>query len=154
MLSILYFLLAAVVAVPLFKKLGLGSILGYLTAGVFIGPQLLGLIDDPEKVLGFAEIGVILLLFVIGLELEPAKLWAMRNRVVGLGGAQMAATSVLLYALLQAFTEMPPIAALIVALALALSSTAFALQLMADKGVLGNQEGRSGFPFCCFRIWP
>ena len=93
--SVVYFLLAAALAVPLFKKLGLGAILGYLAAGVIIGPQVLGLIDDPEKVLHFSEIGVILLLFVIGLELEPAKLWAMRAQVLLLGSGQLFITCLL-----------------------------------------------------------
>ncbi|HEX4842400.1 MAG TPA: monovalent cation:proton antiporter-2 (CPA2) family protein, partial [Limnobacter sp.] len=138
-------------AVPLFKKLGLGAILGYLAAGVVIGPQVLGLIDDPEKVLHFSEIGVILLLFVIGLELEPAKLWAMRTQVLLLGTGQMLLTAVVVYGVLAFLFEMNSSAALVISLALALSSTAFAIQLMADQGILGNEDGRRGFSMLLFQ---
>lgn len=151
MLSVVYFLLAAAVAVPLFKRFGLGSILGYLAAGIFIGPSVFGLIDDPEKVLHFSEVGVILLLFVIGLELEPAKLWAMRNRVVGLGAGQLGLTALVVYFTLNTLFGMESNSALVIALALALSSTAFAIQLMADKGILGNQDGRNGFSVLLFQ---
>uniref|UniRef100_UPI003513717D monovalent cation:proton antiporter-2 (CPA2) family protein n=1 Tax=Limnobacter sp. TaxID=2003368 RepID=UPI003513717D len=149
--SVVYFLLAAALAVPLFKKLGLGAILGYLAAGVVIGPQVLGLIDDPEKVLHFSEIGVILLLFVIGLELEPAKLWAMRTKVLLLGSGQMVLTAAVVYGVLAILFEMNSNAALVIALALALSSTAFAIQLMADQGILGNEDGRRGFSMLLFQ---
>lgn len=149
--SVVYFLLAAALAVPLFKKLGLGAILGYLAAGVVIGPQVLGLIDDPEKVLHFSEIGVVLLLFVIGLELEPAKLWAMRSQVLLLGTGQLVLTAGLVYSILAFMFEMKTGAALVIALALALSSTAFAIQLMADKGILGNEDGRRGFSILLFQ---
>lgn len=149
--SVVYFLLAAALAVTLFKKLGLGAILGYLAAGVVIGPQVLGLIDDPEKVLHFSEIGVILLLFVIGLELEPAKLWAMRAQVLLLGSGQLLITAGIIYGVLAFLFEMNGNAALMIALALGLSSTAFAIQLMADKGILGNEDGRRGFSMLLFQ---
>ena len=149
--SVVYFLLAAALAVPLFKKLGLGAILGYLAAGVVIGPEILGLIDDPEKVLHFSEIGVILLLFVIGLELEPAKLWAMRAQVLLLGSGQLAISAGVIYGVLAFLFEMDSNTALIIALALGLSSTAFAIQLMADKGILGNEDGRRGFSILLFQ---
>ena len=149
--SVVYFLLAAALAVPLFKKLGLGAILGYLAAGVVIGPQVLGLIDDPEKVLHFSEIGVILLLFVIGLELEPAKLWAMRAQVLLLGSGQLFITAGVIYGVLAFMFEMNSNTALVIALALGLSSTAFAIQLMADKGMLGNEDGRRGFSMLLFQ---
>ncbi len=149
--SVVYFLLAAALAVPLFKRLGLGAILGYLAAGVVIGPQLLGLIDDPEKVLHFSEIGVILLLFVIGLELEPAKLWAMRTKVLLLGGGQVVITAALIYGILAYLFEVNTNTAIVIALALALSSTAFAIQLMADQGILGNEDGRRGFSILLFQ---
>ncbi|MCQ8896137.1 monovalent cation:proton antiporter-2 (CPA2) family protein [Limnobacter humi] len=151
MQSVVYFLLAAALAVPLFKRLGLGAILGYLVAGVVIGPQVLGLIGDPEKVLHLSEIGVILLLFVIGLELEPAKLWAMRSQVLLLGTGQLAATAAVVYAVLVYLFEMKSNGALVIALALGLSSTAFAVQLMADKGMLGNEDGRRGFSILLFQ---
>ena len=149
--SVVYFLLAAALAVPLFKKLGLGAILGYLAAGVIIGPQVFGLIDDPEKVLHFSEIGVILLLFVIGLELEPAKLWAMRTQVLLLGSGQLLITAGIIYGVLFILFELNSHTALVIALALGLSSTAFAIQLMADKGMLGNEDGRRGFSILLFQ---
>lgn len=151
MLSIVYFLLAAALSVPLFKRFGLGAILGYLVAGVMIGPEVLGLIGSPEKVLHFSEIGVILLLFVIGLELEPAKLWAMKAKVTGLGAGQMLATALVIYLLLHFGFGLKPAPALVIAMALGLSSTAFAVQLMADKGILGNQDGRDGFAILLFQ---
>lgn len=149
--SVVYFLLAAALAVPLFKKLGLGAILGYLAAGVLIGPQVLALIDDPEKVLHFSEIGVVLLLFVIGLELEPAKLWAMRGQVLLLGSGQLLLTAGIIYSVLAFMFEMNTHIALVIALALGLSSTAFAVQLMADQGILGNEDGRRGFAILLFQ---
>ncbi len=82
----LIFLGAAVIAVPIFKKLKLGAILGYLVAGLLIGPSVLNLVSDPDTILHFAELGVVLLLFVIGLELEPEKLWRMRNQIMFTGG--------------------------------------------------------------------
>ena len=86
------FLAAAVIAVPIAKRLGLGSVLGYLAAGAVIGPWALGLITDVESILHFAEFGVVLLLFIIGLELQPSRLWTMRKMVFGLGGAQVLIT--------------------------------------------------------------
>ena len=151
MVNALYFLIAAALAVPLFKWLGLGAILGYLVAGVAIGPEGLNLFGDPEKVLHFAEIGVVLLLFVIGLELEPAKLWNMRGQVLAFGFGQMALTATLVYAVLHWLFEMKSNGALVIALAVSLSSTAFAVQLMADKGILGNEDGRRGFSILLFQ---
>lgn len=89
LINALYYLLAAVIAVPLFKKIGLGSILGYLCAGIVLGPHVLGVVGDPDQVLHFAEYGVILLLFVIGLELAPNKLWDMRSHIGLIGGGQL-----------------------------------------------------------------
>jgi monovalent cation:proton antiporter-2 (CPA2) family protein len=149
--SIVYFLLAAAIAVPLFKRLGLGAILGYLIAGIVIGPAVLGLINDPEKALHLSEIGIILLLFVIGLELEPAKLWAMRAQVLLLGAGQMGLTAATVYGVFVYLFEMKADRALVTALAIALSSTAFAMQLMADKGMLGNEDGRRGFSILLFQ---
>ena len=132
LINALYFLLAAVIAVPLFKRFGLGSILGYLFAGLVLGPQVLGLIDDPEAVLHFAEYGVILLLFIIGLELAPEKLWTMRGQIAVLGGSQLFLTALILGAALL-FLEFSYPVAVILGLTLALSSTAFAIQLMSEE---------------------
>lgn len=143
--SILFFLLAAAIAVPLFRRFGLGAILGYLCAGVVIGPQCLSLIADPKNVLHFSEIGVVLLLFMIGLELNPAKLWGMRSDIAVLGGGQVLLSSALVIALVYVFFDQTLSSATVVGIALALSSTAFAMQLMAEKGILGGQNGRRGF---------
>ncbi len=141
--SLLFFLLAAVIFVPLFRRFRLGAILGYLFAGVLIGPQVFHFIDDPKSVLHFSEIGVVLLLFIIGLELNPDKLWSMRNQIGFLGGGQLIISCLLITAvcLLQVSWQI----ALVIGLALALSSTAFAIQLMAEKGILASANGRRGF---------
>src|SRR5688572_2763159 len=89
----LIYLAAGVIAVPLFKRIGLGSVLGYLAAGMAIGPWGLKLIGHPETVLHFAEFGVVLLLFLIGLELDPQRLWALRRQILGMGSAQVALTA-------------------------------------------------------------
>ena len=89
---------AAVIAVPLFRRLGLGSVLGYFAAGALVGPSLLGLFTDPETILHFAELGVVMFLFIIGLELRPQKLWTMRGQIFGLGLAQVSLAVALLTA--------------------------------------------------------
>jgi CPA2 family monovalent cation:H+ antiporter-2 len=141
--SLLFFLLAAVVFVPLFRRLRLGAILGYLFAGVLIGPQVFHLVGDPESVLHFSEIGVVLLLFIIGLELNPDKLWAMRNQIGFLGGGQLLISGLLIASLCFFHTSWQ--VAVVIGLGLALSSTAFAIQLMAEKGILASANGRRGF---------
>ena len=141
----LIFLIAAVIAVPLFKRLKLGAILGYLVAGVVIGPSVLGLIHDPDHVLHVAELGVILLLFVIGLELEPKKLWSMRKAVVLTGGGQLLLTAAILVGALILLAQQQWQPSLVIGLALALSSTAFAIQLMAEQGILKTPPGQQGF---------
>jgi glutathione-regulated potassium-efflux system protein KefB len=144
LVNALYYLLAAVIAVPLFKKIGLGSILGYLSAGIVLGPHALGAINDPEEVLHFAEYGVILLLFVIGLELAPNKLWNMRSHIGLIGGSQLLLSTVVIggLMLLLSFTVSQ---ALVLGLTLALSSTAFAIQLMNEEHILASPLGRKGF---------
>lgn len=96
LINALYYLLAAVIAVPLFKTIGLGSILGYLCAGIVLGPHALAIVSDPDEVLHFAEYGVILLLFVIGLELAPNKLWNMRSHIGLIGGSQLLLTTLVI----------------------------------------------------------
>ena len=135
------FLGAAVVAVPLSKRLGLGSVLGYLAAGIMLGPWVLALFSDVESILHGAEIGVVLLLFVIGLELQPRRLWVMRRSVFGLGGAQVLVSAVLIAGGCMAL-GLPASAAIAVGLALSLSSTAFALQTLAERGELEAPPGR------------
>jgi monovalent cation:proton antiporter-2 (CPA2) family protein len=138
------FLAAAVIAVPLFKKLGMGAVLGYLFAGVLIGPWLLGFISDVDAILHFAELGVVMLLFVIGLELRPSRLWELRRPIFGLGGAQFIVTGVVLGAAGMAL-GLPGTTAFVVGLVLSLSSTAFALQILAERKKLTTQYGRASF---------
>jgi glutathione-regulated potassium-efflux system ancillary protein KefC/glutathione-regulated potassium-efflux system protein KefB len=144
------FLAAAVIAVPLSRRLGVGAVLGYLVAGLLIGPSVLGFISDVDNILHFAELGVVLLLFVIGLELQPTRLWALRRSVFGLGTVQVTITALLL-ALTAIALGVPPIAAAIAGSALSLSSTAFALQLLAEKNQLTTQHGRASFAILLFQ---
>ncbi len=147
----LIFLTAAVVSVPLFKRLGLGSVLGYLAAGVVIGPWGVKLVSNVENILHFSELGVVFLLFLIGLELQPSRLWAMRRSVFGLGGAQVMGTGILLMGLGMAVLGMPPAAALIAGFGLSLSSTAFALQLLTEKNELTTEHGQAAFGILLFQ---
>jgi len=144
------FLAAAAVAAPLAKLLRVGNVLGYLLVGVLIGPAGLGLVGDVESVLHFAEFGVIMLLFVIGLELRPRRLWAMRSAIFGLGSAQVALTGMVLAVAAMAF-GLAWQAALFAALALSLSSTAFALQVLEEKGELALRHGRLAFAVLLFQ---
>jgi monovalent cation:proton antiporter-2 (CPA2) family protein len=144
------FLAAAVIMVPLFKKLGMGTVLGYLIAGVLIGPWLLGIISDVDNILHFAEFGVVLLLFVIGLELRPSRLWELRRPIFGLGGAQVTITGLVLGAAGMAL-GLSTITALVVGLVLSLSSTAFALQILAEKKQLTTHYGRASFAILLFQ---
>ncbi|MDH2433592.1 monovalent cation:proton antiporter-2 (CPA2) family protein [Pokkaliibacter sp. MBI-7] len=150
LLSTIIFLLAAVLIVPLAKHNGLGAVLGYLGAGLLIGPNSLGLISEVEAILHFSELGVVLLLFLIGLELKPRRLWVMRKAVFGLGLAQVLLSGALLggVALLFGLTWKT---ALIAGFGLALSSTAFALQLMSERGDLSSQYGRGAFAILLFQ---
>ncbi len=150
LLDSVIFLAAAVLMVPIFKRFGLGSVLGYLAAGAIIGPWGLEYVEDPEAVLHFAELGVVMLLFIIGLELKPARLWTMRRSVFGLGAAQVFVTFVVLAAAASVFGY-DLIPALVAGFALALSSTAFALQVMAERGELSAQSGRAGFSILLFQ---
>ncbi|MGE5492699.1 MAG: monovalent cation:proton antiporter-2 (CPA2) family protein [Actinomycetota bacterium] len=144
------FLAVAVVAVPLSKRLGLGAVLGYLIAGIAVGPWGLHLVGDVERVRSLAELGVIFLLFIIGLELQPSRLWVLRRWVFGLGGAQVAATTLVLAAIGLAF-GLSLVPALVAGLGLSLSSTAFVLQLLAEKGQLTTRYGRSAFAVLLFQ---
>ncbi|MEJ1470276.1 MAG: glutathione-regulated potassium-efflux system protein KefC [Candidatus Sedimenticola sp. (ex Thyasira tokunagai)] len=141
---------AAVVAVPLAKRLGLGSVLGYLMAGIVIGPWGLSLIANVDDILHFAEFGVVLLLFLIGLELNPKRLWAMRQPIFGMGGMQVALTTLVL-SLCGWLLGLPAGAALVVAMGLSLSSTAIALQTLTEKNLLSTHAGRSAFSVLLFQ---
>lgn len=138
------FLSATVVAVPIAKRLGLGSVVGYLAAGAAIGPHGLQLLGSGEDVLHVAELGVVLLLFVIGLELDPQKLWRMKRDIFGLGTAQVMLTGVCLFGIAMA-SGMPRSTALVAGFGLALSSTAFALQILQERGQLSSTYGQRAF---------
>jgi len=144
------FLTAAVVTVPLFRRFRMGAVLGYLTAGLIIGPSVLRLVQDVDTILHFSELGVVLLLFIIGLELQPARLWVLRKSVFGLGGAQVAATALALSLAGLAFGWTWQ-AALVIGLALAMSSTAFVLQVLAERKQLTTRYGRSAFAILLFQ---
>jgi glutathione-regulated potassium-efflux system protein KefB len=148
--QIALFLAAAVVAAPLAKLLRIGNVLGYLLVGVLIGPAGLRLVGDVESVLHFAEFGVVMLLFVIGLELRPRRLWAMRSAIFGLGSAQVVLTGAALAVAALAFGLVWQ-AALFAGLALSLSSTAFALQVLEEKGELALRHGRLAFAVLLFQ---
>jgi monovalent cation:proton antiporter-2 (CPA2) family protein len=149
LLSAFVFLCAAVAIVPLAKKGGLGSVLGYLIAGILIGPHSLGLIDNPEKALHFSEFGVVLMLFLIGMELNPRSLWAMRNPILGLGGLQVLMTTLVLSAGLSFFMNWA--VALTIGLALSLSSTAMVLQIMNEKKLIKTSLGSKSFSVLLFQ---
>ncbi|MDH4190004.1 MAG: monovalent cation:proton antiporter-2 (CPA2) family protein [Betaproteobacteria bacterium] len=144
------FLLTAVLLVPLFRRAKLGAVVGYLAAGIAIGPSGLKLIGDPSATLQFAEFGVVLLLFLIGLELEPRRLWVMRRQVFGLGGAQVAVTGAVLGGAAWAL-GLDWRAATIAGLGLALSSTALVLSSLAERGQLASRHGRSAFAVLLFQ---
>ena len=141
---------AAVVFVPLASRLGLGSVLGYLFAGCVIGPFGLALVQDVDAILHFAEFGVVLMLFVIGLELEPARLWAMRGTVFGAGSLQMVVCGTALAAAARGL-GLPWPAAIVAGLALALSSTAIAVQTMTERGLLASPLGKVVFGILLFQ---
>ncbi|MGE0313834.1 MAG: glutathione-regulated potassium-efflux system protein KefC [Lautropia sp.] len=146
----LVYLGAAVFAVPLSRALGLGSIIGYLIAGIAIGPWGVGLVGDPKDVLHFAEFGVVLMLFLVGLELEPKRLWQMRGPIFGWGSAQVGVCAAVLVAAALAFGVRWELA-LVAALGLALSSTAIALQVMDERNLLRTSSGQSAFSVLLFQ---
>jgi monovalent cation:proton antiporter-2 (CPA2) family protein len=144
------FLAAAVVTVPLFRRFKLGAVLGYLAAGVIIGPCGLKFVTAVDSILHFAELGVVLLLFVIGLELQPSRLWVLRRSVFGLGSAQVLVTGAVVGAVALSL-GLNFDSALVIGLGLAMSSTAFVLQILAEKGQLTARHGRSSFAILLFQ---
>jgi len=150
LLNAVIYLAAAVIAVPIAKRLGLGSVLGYLIAGAIVGPWVLKLITDVEAILHFSEFGVVLLLFVIGLELNPRRLWQMRWPILGLGGGQVVGCTLALTAL-GYLLGWPWQVALAAGLGLSLSSTAIALQPLTERNLLGTPGGRSAFSILLFQ---
>ena len=151
LINAVIYLAAAVIAVPLFEKLRLGAILGYLAAGIAIGPWGLAIISDPTDTLHLAELGVVMLLFLIGLELSPTTLWRMRNWIVMLGATQLLGTAALIVGLLLWALALDLSIALMIGLALALSSTAFAIQLLTSYRVLDTGLGQKGFAILLFQ---
>src|SRR5689334_13581615 len=146
----LVYLAAAVFAVPLARALGLGSIIGYLAAGIAIGPWGLGIVTNAPDLLHFAEFGVVLMLFLVGLELEAKRLWNLRRPIFGWGSAQVIGCAALLCVVAIA-AGVPWRVALVAALGLALSSTAIALQVMGERNLLLTSSGQSGFSILLFQ---
>lgn len=144
------FLTAGVVAVPLASRLGLGSVLGYLLAGVMIGPFVLGLVGNAEHIMHFAEFGVVMMLFLIGLELQPPLLWQLRKPIVGMGGLQVVVTALAIagVALLCGLSWQVGVA---MGLILSLSSTAIALQILGEKNLMQTDGGKASFAVLLFQ---
>ena len=145
------YLAAAVIAVPLATRLGLGSVLGYLLAGVAIGPHALGFVGDASEEMHIAEFGVALMLFLIGLELQPRKLWKMRGAIFGTGSAQLALSAVVIAGLAMLLYHESWRSALAVGMILALSSTAIVLQSLSEKKLLNTEGGRGAFAVLLFQ---
>jgi monovalent cation:proton antiporter-2 (CPA2) family protein len=146
----LVYLAAGVIAVPIFKRVGLGSVLGYLIAGAAIGPWGLRLISDPRTVLQFSEFGVVLLLFLIGLELNAQRVWALRRAIFGLGGVQVAATIAAVAAVAVALGQ-PLVVGLIAGMGIAMSSTAIGLATLSEKNLLATPGGQASFAVLLFQ---
>ena len=141
LVQVVALLAAGVIAVPIFRRLGLGSVLGYLTAGLVIGPFGLGLVSDPQAILHAAELGVVLFLFIVGLEMEPARLWALRRQIFGLGAVQVAVCGVLLTGagILLGFS---PVISFVAGMGFVLTSTAIVMQLLQERGELAAPHGQ------------
>jgi len=150
LLNSFIYLSAAVIAVPLSRALGLGSIIGYLAAGIAIGPWGLGFVTNVQDILHFAEFGVVLMLFLVGLELEPKRLWSLRRPIFGWGSTQVLGCAAALFAVAIAAGVNGSVA-LVAALGLALSSTAIALQVMGERNLLPTGSGQAGFSILLFQ---
>ena len=150
LMAVLVYLFAAVIVVPVAARFGIGAVLGYLLAGIAIGPWGFGFISDVDEILHFSELGVVFLMFLIGLELNPAKLWQLRRSIFGVGAAQVIFSALLLAGLLL-LTDFSWQTAVVGGIGLAMSSTAMALQLMRDKGMNGNESGQLGFSVLLFQ---
>jgi monovalent cation:proton antiporter-2 (CPA2) family protein len=148
--EIFIFLVAASLVVPLVKRFKLSSVIGYLVAGLLIGPACLGLITDYEKALHFSEFGIIMMLFVIGLELEPSSLWRLRKSIIGLGGLQVFLTTIA-FTIIGIILNFSWQISLVVALALSLSSTALVLSILQEKKLLNSPVGESSFSILLFQ---
>ena len=151
LLSALIYLLAAVIAVPIAKRLGLGSVLGYLIAGIIIGPSALALVGEQSSVMHFAEFGVVMMLFLVGLELQPSRLWKLRRSILGLGGLQVILTSSLIALSVWWLMALPLLLAIAIGMTFALSSTAIVLQSLNERGQLNTQAGNNAFSVLLFQ---
>ncbi|MBO1517021.1 MULTISPECIES: monovalent cation:proton antiporter-2 (CPA2) family protein [Psychrobacter] len=151
MLQATIFLGAALLFVPLGKRFGIATVLGYLITGLILGPSGLDVAGDAESLLHFSEFGVVMLLFIIGLELQPSRLWALRRSIFVLGGLQVGLTGMLLMWLLHQFFSLALDTAFIVGFGLALSSTAFVLQILTEKQQLSSTHGREAFTILLFQ---
>src|SRR6478735_6026978 len=141
----------ALPAVLLFRRLGLGATLGYIVAGSLVGPHVLGLVGDAEEMIGFAELGIVLLLFLVGLELKPERLWRMKREIFGLGLLQVVLCGLAITALIYLTAPFTPAAALVLGLPLALSSTAQVLPLLQSAGRLRTPFGERAFAILLFQ---
>ncbi|MGQ7249517.1 monovalent cation:proton antiporter-2 (CPA2) family protein [Halomonas sp. V046] len=150
LVNALIFLAAAVLIVPIFKRLGLGEVLGYLAAGVAIGPSALGLVPDADAVLQFSQVGIVFLLFIIGLELKPSRLTLMRKAVFGFGSLQVTITTLTL-GLTALALGLPPVAAAVVGFSLGLCSTPLVLHLLGERHELSTRHGRHAFALLLFQ---
>ncbi|HMV44959.1 MAG TPA: cation:proton antiporter, partial [Leptospiraceae bacterium] len=151
LIQAIVYLTAAILCVPIAKKIGMGSVLGYLTAGILIGPFVLGFVGQEGKdVMHIAEFGVVMMLFLIGLELEPEKFWKLRKVIVGMGLSQVVITSLILFllGLLAGFTWRVSVA---ISLSLAMSSTAIVLQSLKEKGMMNTSAGQGAFSILLFQ---
>jgi glutathione-regulated potassium-efflux system ancillary protein KefC len=149
-LAVVY-LAAAIIAVPVAKRLGLGSVLGYLLAGILIGPFLFGLVGDQTDVMHFAEFGVVMMLFLVGLELQPSRLWKLRHSILGLGGLQVTLTTFCIFAICYVGLSLQWQTSMAIGLMLALSSTAIVLQSLSEKGWTKQEAGQNAFSVLLFQ---
>ena len=145
------YLAAAVIAVPIAKRIGLGSVLGYLLAGILIGPFVFGLVGDQSDVMHFAEFGVVMMLFLVGLELQPSRLWKLKHYIIGLGGLQVVITTALFFLIAHYYLQLRWEAALAIGSMLALSSTAIVLQTLTEKGWIKHEAGQNAFSVLLFQ---
>jgi glutathione-regulated potassium-efflux system ancillary protein KefC len=151
LVTVVVLLAAVVLTVPVVKRLGFGAPLGYLAAGLAIGPGGLALVTDVETLAHISELGVVMLLFLIGLELRPARLWVMRKAVLGLGGAQVALTAAILAGTGVFLLGLPFAVAVVIGFGLALSSTAMVLPMLAERDLMTTRAGRDAFSILLFQ---
>ena len=142
LIKVVILLASSVTIVPLFKRLGLGSVLGYLITGCLIGPSVLGVIQDPDAVVHLAELGVVMFLFIIGLEMHPERLWTMRKAIFGRGFLQVSLCGALLTFAGIYILELPKEVAFIAGMGFTLSSTAIVMQVLEERGITSTPKGQ------------